>query len=144
MPDGQQGRAERVQDPLQLRVDVGLVPITCRGRRRRTGAHRRRRRAHVSPRRAAPSDAYTAAVARELRSQRVAAGFTLVGLSERSGVPISTLNRLLQARRAITIAQLAALAPVFGMSPATLLTLAERRTGRQLPRRHGRTENGTP
>ena len=82
----------------------------------------------MSPRRAAQPDVYTAAVARELRSQRVAAGFTLVGWSERSGVPISTLNRLLQARRAITIAQLAALAPVFGITPATLLTLAERRT----------------
>lgn len=38
-----------------------------------------------------------------------------------------TLQRVLKAERDITVAQLAALAPVLGMTPSTLLAEAERR-----------------
>jgi hypothetical protein len=41
-----------------------------------------------------------------------------------------TLQRVLKAERDITVAQLAALAPVLGMTPSKLLAKAERRSAR--------------
>ena len=73
------------------------------------------------------NDHYTAAVAETLRAERAAAGLTIPELADRAGMVAVTLQRVLKAERDITVAQLAALAPVLGMTPSKLLAEAERR-----------------
>jgi transcriptional regulator with XRE-family HTH domain len=72
------------------------------------------------------NDNYTAAVAETLRAERAAAGLTIPELADRAGMVAVTLQRVLKAERDITVAQLAALAPVLGMTPSKLLAEAER------------------
>jgi transcriptional regulator with XRE-family HTH domain len=84
----------------------------------------------VSPRTAARPDEYTTAVAAALQAERAAAGLTIAQLADRSGLVPGTLWRVLHSQRAMTVAQLAALAPVFGMRPSQLLAAAERRSTR--------------
>jgi len=76
------------------------------------------------------NDNYTAAVAETLRAERAAAGLTIPELADRAGMVAVTLQRVLKAERDITVAQLAALAPVLGMTPSKLLAKAERRSAR--------------
>ena len=73
------------------------------------------------------NDGYTAAVAEALRAERAAAGLSIRELADRAGMVAVTLQRVLKAERDINVAQLAALAPVLGMTPSTLLAEAERR-----------------
>ena len=84
----------------------------------------------MSPRTAAPANDYAAAVAATLRAERGAAGLTMEQLAARSGIVRITLHRVLHSQRAMTVAQLAALAAVFDMTPSELLTEAERRSAR--------------
>jgi hypothetical protein len=77
------------------------------------------------------NDNYTAAVAETLRAERAAAGLTIPELADRAGMVAVTLQRVLKAERDITVAQLAALAPVLGMTPSKLL--AEDVSGHVIP-----------
>ena len=63
-------------------------------------------------------------VAAVLRDERTSAGYTIEQLADRSGVPVVTVQRLLAARRAITIAALEALCFGLGLSPAVVMASA--------------------
>lgn len=63
-------------------------------------------------------------VAAVLREERTSAGLTIEQLADRSGIPVVTVQRLLAARRAITMTALDALCYGLGVSPAEVLTLA--------------------
>lgn len=66
------------------------------------------------------------AVAKAISAERGAAGMTIKELAEKSGVPERTLIRLLKAERDIKVDQLAALADVFGITPAALIAEAQK------------------
>jgi transcriptional regulator with XRE-family HTH domain len=78
-------------------------------------------------------DEFTEYVARSLDAERSAARLTVDELAERSGVAKRTLYRILNAERDISIAQLAQLAPVFGLRPSDIFADAERRMNRARP-----------
>lgn len=63
-------------------------------------------------------------VAAVLRDARATAGYTIEQLAERSGIPVVTVQRLLAARRAITMAAFDALCYGLGVSPANVMTAA--------------------
>lgn len=82
----------------------------------------------MSPRRPAQPDEYTAAVAAAIQAVRASLGLSVAELARRSGIVGITLHRVLHSQRAMTVAQLAALAPVLGMTPSELLAQSERRS----------------
>ena len=82
----------------------------------------------MSPRLPAPPDEYATAVAAAMQAERAALGLTVAELARRSGMVGITLHRVLHSQRAMTVAQLAAVAAVFNMRPSQLLAEAERRS----------------
>ncbi|MDU4676008.1 MAG: helix-turn-helix transcriptional regulator [Cutibacterium avidum] len=71
------------------------------------------------------------AVAAAIRAQRAVSGHTVRELSEQSGVPLSTLMRILGAQRDIKVTQVADIAKVLDMAPHEIVEDAERIMGRQ-------------
>jgi transcriptional regulator with XRE-family HTH domain len=63
-------------------------------------------------------------VAAVLREARTSAGYTIEQLAERSGIPVVTVQRLLAARRAITMAAFDSLCFGLGVSPGDVMTVA--------------------
>ena len=66
------------------------------------------------------------ATAKAIQAERAAAGLTIKDLSERSGVPISTLMRILKSERDIKVNQIAQLADVLDLYPHEILQEAEK------------------
>ena len=71
------------------------------------------------------------AVAAAIRAQRAVSGHTVRELSEQSGVPLSTLMRILGAQRDIKVTQVADIAKVLDVAPHEIVEDAERIMGRQ-------------
>ncbi|MEA5645899.1 MAG: helix-turn-helix transcriptional regulator [Cutibacterium granulosum] len=71
------------------------------------------------------------AVAAAIRAQRAVSGHTVRELAERSGVPLSTLMRILGAQRDIKVTQVADIAKVLDVAPCEIVEDAERIMGRQ-------------
>jgi transcriptional regulator with XRE-family HTH domain len=67
-------------------------------------------------------------VAAAIQAVRASLGLSVAELARRSGIVGITLHRVLHSQRAMTVAQLAALAPVLGMTPSELLAQSERRS----------------
>lgn len=65
------------------------------------------------------------AVAKAIASERAIAGLTVRDLSDKSGISLSTLMRLLNAERDIKLFQIVQLAEVFGITPHRLVENAE-------------------
>lgn len=65
------------------------------------------------------------AIAKAISAERVIAGMTVRELSEASGIPVSTLMRILSAERDIKINQIAQLARAFHTTPADLVWRAQ-------------------
>lgn len=83
----------------------------------------------TSPR---PRDGINAAVAATLNGERVAAGLTFDELAARTGISKRTLMRLLSTvERDIDVNVLAAIADVFGLTPAQTIARAEEWQRRQ-------------
>lgn len=66
-------------------------------------------------------------IAAVLRDERLSAGLTIEQLAERSGVPVVTVQRLLAARRAITMAVFDDLCHGLGLSPDDVMITARKR-----------------
>lgn len=60
-------------------------------------------------------------IAKAISAERAIAGMTVRELSEASGIPVSTLMRILSAERDIKINQIAQLAEAFHTTPADLV-----------------------
>lgn len=71
------------------------------------------------------------AVAAAIRAQRAISGHTVRELSEQSGVPLSTLMRILGAQRDIKVTQVADIAKVLDVAPHEIVEDAERIMGRR-------------
>ena len=71
------------------------------------------------------------AVAAAIRAQRAISGHTVRELSEQSGVPLSTLMRILGAQRDIKVTQVADIADVLNVAPHEIVEDAERIMGRR-------------
>lgn len=65
------------------------------------------------------------AVAKAIAAERAIAGLTVRQLSAVSGVPISSLMRILGAEREIKVTQLEQLATAFGITPVDILIRAQ-------------------
>lgn len=65
------------------------------------------------------------AIAKAISAERAIAGMTVRELSEPSGIPVSTLMRILSAERDIKINQIAQLARAFHTTPADLVWRAQ-------------------
>lgn len=65
------------------------------------------------------------ATARAISAERAIAGLTVRELSARSGIPVSTLMRILGAEREIKISQIELLAGAFGIYPHEIVEQAE-------------------
>lgn len=76
----------------------------------------------------APDEGINGAVAAVLRGERAAMGITIAELSERSGVPVVTVQRLLAGRRPFTVAVLDQLAYALGRTGADVHLDAQSRT----------------
>lgn len=74
-----------------------------------------------------PATGLNAALAAELRAERAAKHMTIADLAERSGVSRSTLIRMLNAARPISVVPLQDLSEVLGVKTSCLLARAERR-----------------
>ena len=64
-------------------------------------------------------------IAKAISAERAIAGMTVRELSEASGIPVSTLMRILSAERDIKINQIAQLARAFHTTPADLVWRAQ-------------------
>ncbi|MHA4848804.1 helix-turn-helix domain-containing protein [Rhodococcus sp. MSC1_016] len=73
---------------------------------------------------------YTVAVAEELREAVEQLELTQEDVSERTGIPRSTVGKILQGKRAMDVEEIALLAAAVGMSVTSLMTAAEERQGR--------------
>lgn len=80
----------------------------------------------------------TQAVADQIRAERAAARLTQREVWTRAGLTRSTYLRIEDAERDINTAQLAALAPVFGLTLTQLVERAETRHRRGTPSHGGR------
>ena len=69
---------------------------------------------------------HTAAVAAELRSHIERLGLTHAQVSERSGIPRSTVSKILTGERATDLEEVAALACVFEVRVSELMRAVER------------------
>lgn len=81
------------------------------------------------------------ATAQAIQAERAIAGLTVRALSERSGIPMSSLMRVLQAERDIKVKQVAELAAAFDIHPHEIVERAEQILARQERRdaaEHGR------
>lgn len=67
------------------------------------------------------------ALAAQVRAERAAAGLSRDELSERAGVPVSTLRRIESGERVATITQLAQVAGSLGLLTSQLVARAEQR-----------------
>lgn len=65
------------------------------------------------------------ATARAISAERAIAGLTVRDLSAKSGIPMSTLMRILGAEREIKISQIELLASAFGIYPHEIVEQAE-------------------
>lgn len=65
------------------------------------------------------------AVAKAIAAERAISGLTVHELSAVSGVPISTLMRILGAKREIKVTQLQQLATAFGITPVDIIMRAQ-------------------
>ena len=65
------------------------------------------------------------AVAKAIAAERAIAGLTVRQLSAVSGVPISSLMRILSAEREIKVTQLEQLATAFGITPVDIILRAQ-------------------
>ena len=65
------------------------------------------------------------AVAKAIAAERAIAGLTVRELSAVSGVPISSLMRILSAEREIKVTQLEQLATAFGITPVDIILRAQ-------------------
>lgn len=65
------------------------------------------------------------AVAKAIAAERAIAGLTVRQLSAVSGVPISSLMRILSAEREIKVTQLEQLATAFGITPVDIVLRAQ-------------------
>lgn len=65
------------------------------------------------------------AVAKAISAERAISGMTVRELSEASGIPVSTLMRILSAERDIKINQITQLARAFHTMPADLVWRAQ-------------------
>ncbi|MCQ4119850.1 helix-turn-helix domain-containing protein [Rhodococcus tibetensis] len=77
-----------------------------------------------SPRRVG---SYTVAVAEELRAAVERLELTHVDISERTGIPRSTVGKILSGKRAMDVEEIALLAAAVKMSVRKLMTAAEER-----------------
>lgn len=68
------------------------------------------------------------AVGKVLRERRVELGLPLRALGERTGLSVSILSRLEQAKRPLTVSRLANLCDALGASPLDVVRQAQRRT----------------
>lgn len=83
-------------------------------------------------------DKHTQLVAAELRAEAARLKFTQERLSELSGIPRSTVGKILAGNRAIDIREMAALATAMGVRPSTILERVERMMDRPTsPKPHG-------
>lgn len=64
-------------------------------------------------------------IAKAISAERAIAGMTVRELSEASGIPVSTLMRILSAERDIKINQISQLARAFHTTPADLVWRAQ-------------------
>lgn len=71
------------------------------------------------------------ATAQAIQAERAIAGLTVRALSERSGIPMSSLMRVLQAERDIKVRQVADLAAAFDIHPHEIVERAEQILARQ-------------
>ena len=71
------------------------------------------------------------ATAQAIQAERAIAGLTVRALSERSGIPMSSLMRVLQAERDIKVKQVAELAAAFDIHPHEIVERAEQILARQ-------------
>lgn len=86
-----------------------------------------------------PTKGLNAAVAAELRAERVAQEVTFDDLVERISLSRATTWRLLNAERLITIEALVEIASALGVSVLEIVERAEKRLARDAPpRRRGR------
>lgn len=69
------------------------------------------------------------ALAAELRGERVALGLTIADLIARTGIPKSTMLRVLSGERDINVTQLAQLAEAMGKTPEYFMRRAVERMG---------------
>lgn len=67
---------------------------------------------------------FTEAVAKAIAAERAISGMTVRELSAASGIPVSTLMRIIKAERDIKVDQLAKLGAAMGVDPASFLTRA--------------------
>lgn len=74
-------------------------------------------------------DAYTLAVAAQLRAEIAAAGLSVVGAAKKSGVPRGTLVRYLDGTREIPVSVMYRLALALGVDVPTLIERADDRFG---------------
>lgn len=71
------------------------------------------------------------ATAKAIAAERAIADLTVRELSEKSGIPLSTLMRILGAEREIKVTQVDRLAQAFGIYPHEIIERAEAILGRQ-------------
>lgn len=71
------------------------------------------------------------ATAKAIAAERAIAGLTVRELSEKAGIPLSTLMRILGAEREIKVTQVDRLAHAFGIYPHEIIERAEAILGRQ-------------
>lgn len=81
-------------------------------------------------------------VAAALRAERAAQNLTIEQLAALSGVPAVTVQRLLAARRVITMETLEDLCRALRVSPTEVITRAEERAGRADPELVARALDG--
>lgn len=75
------------------------------------------------------------ATAKAISAERAIAGITIRDLSDRTGIPMSSLMRVLQAEREIKVNQVAKIAAAFEVYPHDLIEHAERILERSKPTR---------
>lgn len=78
------------------------------------------------------TDRLVQGLAATLRAERAAHNLTLEQVAEQSGLSRSTVIRLMDGTREVTVSALARLAQVYGVEPADLLREAERRSAGQM------------
>lgn len=78
-------------------------------------------------------DKHTQLVAAELRAEAARRQFTQERLSELSGIPRSTVGKILAGNRAIDIREMAALANAMGIRPSSILERVESQMDRPKP-----------
>lgn len=79
---------------------------------------------HLTGHDSVPGSGLNAAVVRVLRSERAAAGISLAVLSQRSRVPVVTVQRLMAGVRPLRLETLEALCAGLQVSPATVMAQA--------------------